>query len=110
MSALHAQLASGRWQRLSFIEQMAHTGSAVERFLKWRAQRNAVYAERAFGRAMELLNLTIKDYRNRTRLRELTRVREALVDFFAGDCMYKTSETYWKKYFACFTYAARKDY
>ncbi len=55
----HKQLASGGWQRFSFIEQMANIGSEVERALNWRAKKNAAYAQKAFERALELIDLTL---------------------------------------------------
>ena len=36
----HQSLASGRWQQLSFVEQMANIGSEVERALSWKEKRH----------------------------------------------------------------------
>ena len=49
----HRGLAEGRWQQLSFIEQMANIGSEVGRALSWRAKDNPIYCQRAFERALE---------------------------------------------------------
>jgi len=110
MSHQHAALAAGRWKQLSFLEQMANVASEVERALSWRARGNVPYAQRAFERALELLGLTLADASTAARLRELARLREALVDFFAGDNLYGSTEALWRSYFAPFTFAARRNY
>lgn len=107
MSIQHRELAAGRWRTLSFVEQMANVGSEVGRSLSWRRKGKQDFSTRAFYRALELLDLTIADPRNNGRLRELTRVREALADHIAFDNQYNTSEQSWEKYFHAFAYAAR---
>jgi hypothetical protein len=44
---------------LSLLEQLAYTGSEVERALNRAAKGNAEYSVLAFDRALELLDLTI---------------------------------------------------
>lgn len=110
MSIQHKELAQGRWSQLSFLEQMANIGSEVERALNWKARNNEDYCRQAFERALELLDLTLDDSRNITRLKEIARVREAIVDFFTGSNQYVSTEESWKKYFSYFTYAARRNY
>ncbi|MFH0887052.1 MAG: hypothetical protein V1843_02670 [bacterium] len=61
MSHQHRELASGRWQSLSLMEQLANVGSEVERTISWRKKNNADYSRMAFDRALELLDLTIAD-------------------------------------------------
>ena len=108
MTYQHKDLAAGRWRRLTFLEQMANIGSEVERALNWRAKDNAPYAQRAFERALELLDLTLASVRGFARLRELARVREGMVDYFAGTNLYGSTEASWRSYFLPFTFAARK--
>jgi hypothetical protein len=103
----HRQLAAGRWEELSFAEQMSNVGSEIERTISWKAKGRADFARRAFERALELLDLTIADSRNRGRLRELSRVREALADYFAFDNTYRSSDEAWQRYFRFFLMAAR---
>jgi len=102
----HKQLAAGRWFELTFLEQMANIGSEVERALFWE-NKNKEYGVNAIDRALELLDLTIGDTRNRTRLKEITRLREALVDYFYFDNQYSSSANLWRNYFYAFGYAAR---
>jgi hypothetical protein len=104
--AQHDTLAAGRWQAFSLVEQLANVGSEVERALTWLDKRNPEYSRLAFLRALELLNLTIADPKHRNRLRELTRLREALLDYFLGDNEFRSSEKIWRSYFYGFAYAA----
>ena len=87
---------------------MANIGSEVERSLHWRAKNNIPYAEKAFERALELMDLTLGDAKNLLRLKEVARVREAWVDFFFGSNQFGSTDSSWKKYFYFFAYAARK--
>jgi hypothetical protein len=107
MNIQHASLGAGRWNTLSFIEQMANVGSEIERTIAWRKKSNSDYAIKAFERALELLDLTIKDGKNKKRLRELVRTREALSDYFFFDNEYRTNDTIWHNYFFSFAYASR---
>jgi hypothetical protein len=105
-SAQHPSLAAGRWQTLSLMEQMANIGSEVERALNWLNKNNPEYSQLAFLRALELLGLTIGDLRQGRRLKEITRVREALLDYFLGDNEFHSTEKAWRAYFYSFAYAA----
>lgn len=107
MSPQYKELAAGRWKQLSLVEQMAHIGGEVERALNWKAKNNPDYSRRAFERALELLDLSLDSVTGFPRLKELARVREALVDFFTGSNQFQSSEKLWKGYFLPFTYAAR---
>ena len=109
MEHQHKNLAGGRWQTLTFFEQMANVGSEVERAIKWRNKGNAEYGRMAFERAFELLDLTIGNETSRSRLKELARVREILADYFAFDNSYGSSDEKWQRYFYAFNFAARKD-
>jgi len=110
MSQQHKQLAEGRWFELSFMEQMANLGSEVERSILWKNKNNDDYSRQAFERAVELLDLTIADDRNKSRLKELTRLREVLVDYFLFDNQYSSSDQLWRNYFYPFNFAARLNY
>ena len=110
MSYQHKNLAAGRWNELSFLEQMANVGSEVERALNWKTKRNVIYSQKAFERALELMDLILDSVKSFTRLKEIARLREAIVDYFFGTNQFMSTETLWKKYFSNFTYAARKNY
>jgi hypothetical protein len=103
----HQELAAGKWNKLSFVEQMANIGSEVERAINWRKKNNPEYSRLAFDRSLELLDLTVADAKNRCRLKEVLRVREALADYFSFDNIYRSTDQAWQKYFLSFNYAAR---
>ena len=107
MNFQHKELAAGRWNNFSFVEQMANVGSEVERSINWLKKKNSDYFQLAFDRALELLDLTMADIKNRPRLKELARVREALADYFLFDNIYGSSDKKWQNYFLAFNYAAR---
>ena len=107
MGYQHKDLASGRWERLSFLEQMANIGSEIERSLSWRSKNNAAYSQKAFERALELLDLTLDNVMDPAHFKELTRVREAITDYFVGTNQFKSTEISWRRYFLPFAYAVR---
>ena len=78
MSHQHASLAAGRWQTLPLVEQLANVGSDVARAHRWQ-EKDPQLCEKAFARALELLDLTIADPRWKGRRKELMRVRELCV-------------------------------
>jgi len=110
MNYQHKNLAAGRWSRLSFIEQMANIGSEVERALTWQSKHNAGYCQQAFDRSLELIDLTLDNTKVFSRLKEVARLREAIVDYFFGLNQFKFTEESLRKYFSNFVYAVRKDY
>ena len=110
MNRQHKELAAGRWRKLSFLEQMANIGSEVERALRWQAKQNPDYSRKAFERALELVDLTLDSVSGRARFKELARMREAIVDYFAGSNQFGSTETSWKRYFLPFAYAARRHH
>lgn len=103
----HKDLASGRWNLLSFAEQMANVGSEIERTISWKEKGRPEISGRAFDRALELLDLTAADPKNRFRLRELRRVREAVSDHFVFSNAYRSTPESWQRYFGFFLIAAR---
>ncbi len=107
METQHKQLAAGRWNKLSFFEQMANIGSEVERAIKWKNKDNAEYSQMAFERSLELLDLTVADKKNKKRLKELLRLRETLVDYFVFENIYNSTDKSYQNYFYAFNFAAR---
>lgn len=108
MNLQHNELASGRWAQMSLAEQMANVGSEVSRSLNWQKKGKKDLAERSFHRALELMDMTIAPVKEYSRLKELFRVRETLVDFFCGKNQFGSSELLWRKYFDHFAYLIRK--
>jgi hypothetical protein len=104
---IHKDLTPERWFRFSIMEQLANVGCDVERTIQWNKNGDPEESQRAFYRALELLDLTVADPKNRgLRRRELLRAREALVDHFVYDNEYNTTDEIWQQYFYDFNYAA----
>jgi len=103
---IHKELASGRWFNFSLMEQLANVGSDVERAIQWKKRNHDEYSQQAFDRALELLDLTIQDQKNKGRLKEILRVREMFVNYFMYDNEYSFTEEFWQQYFLDFAYAA----
>ena len=106
MNFQHKRLADKNWVKLSFCQQMANVGSELERAIKWKAKGNRDYSLLSFERALELLSFTI-DGAKKSRLKELTRLREVLVDYFVYKNIYRSNEKNLHNYFYGFNYAAR---
>jgi hypothetical protein len=103
---IHKGLAAGGWNKLSLLEQLANVGCDVERTILWRNRGDVECSQKAFERVLELLDFTVADPKNKGRLREILRVREALVDHFVYDNEYATTDECWQRYFFQFNYAA----
>jgi hypothetical protein len=106
MSAIHAGLTDSRWRTFSLAEQLANVGSEVERAMNWRRKGQPDHCTNAVFRGLELLDMTIADPRHRGRLRELTRLREVLLDYFLGPNEFGSSDAAWHRYFHAFGMAA----
>ena len=103
---IHKELASGRWFKFSLVEQLANVGMDIDRTIRARNAGDLELSKQAFERALELLTLTIMDPKHKNRLRELTRVREALIDYFVYDNEYQSTDQAWQNYFLDYNYAA----
>ena len=103
---IHKELAAGRWFKFSLIEQLANVGVDIERTIRWRDKGDLEMSRKSFERALELIDLTVADPKNKGRLREILRTREALVDHFVYDNEYQTTDKIWQNYFFAFNYAA----
>lgn len=102
-------LESGRWFKFTLFEQLANVGCDIERTIRWKNRGDLEESRKAFDRALELLDFTLLDPKNkasRSCMKELGRVREALTDHFMYDNEYQTTDEQWQQYFYDFNYAA----
>jgi hypothetical protein len=107
MNVIHKDLfQSGRWTKLSLVEQMANIGADVGRTIQWKEKGDLQASKQAFFRALELIDFTTADSKNKGRLREILRVREFLADYFVGNNQYGFTDDAWQRYFYYFGYAA----
>lgn len=105
MTIYHKELKK-RWNNLSLMEQLSNVGSEVERVLYWKEKGNIEYTTLAFERALESLDYTTENIDDFYRLKEHKRLREVLVDYFAGQNIYNSSPKLFRNYFYGFNYAA----
>ena len=103
---IHKELATGRWFELSLVEQLANIGADVERCIRWKQKGKDEHSRAALDRALDLIYITVEDPKNRGRLKEILRTREALIDHFVYDNEYNTTEEQWQSYFYQLNYAA----
>jgi len=109
MKPLHPELASGRWKEMTLSEQLANIGSEISRALNWKRKGNDEYSHKAALRALELLDLSLESDLSLPKLKEVARLREAVVDYFFGDNIFQSSDSFWRSYFDHFAYAAARS-
>ncbi len=112
MSAFqHESLAEGRWAQMSFSSQMANIGSEISRAIKAKKRGKHDRMTNAVERALELMDLSIlcaakaASYDNtaaKSHLRELTRARAEICDFFLDNNKYGCTDTVIMKYYDAF--------
>ncbi len=107
MEIQHKELAQGRWAKMSLSEQMANIGSEISRAIHWKKKNNEKYSHNSVNRALELISLSIDTVSMKSHIKELTRLREAIKDYFYGDNEFSSTDISWQTYFDHFNYAAR---
>ncbi len=107
---MHREAAGGRWRTLTLVEQLAHTGSEVERAIAAHESGKASRFDNALARALELFDLTAADDRWRGhRRREILRAREEFCRLFFDDAVDPRSADGLRRYFLAFVRAARRN-
>ena len=91
---------------MTLTEQLANVGSDVARAHRWQ-EKDPQLCEKAFTRALELLDLTIGDVRWKGRRKELARAREVLCDAMLGGKEYGSDLASLDRYFYPFAVFAR---
>jgi hypothetical protein len=104
----HKNLADGRWQKFTLMEQLGNIGSEVARALRWQEKDDKLF-QGAVNRALELFDLTIQDIRWKGRLKEITRARDIFCDAISGGKEYNSKLKDLEHYFFTFALIARKD-
>ena len=106
MTLQHQNLAAGRWQKLSLMEQLGNIGSEISRAALADGKDKKKF-ESAVNRAIELFDLTLDDPRWRGRLKEIARAKEVFLDTALGAKHYRCSLKELDEYFLPFAIAAR---
>lgn len=94
MQAIHYQhkdLAEGRWAKMPLAEQMLNIGSEISRANRWKGKGNREQCERAVFQALELIDLTLEAQKGHHSLKEFTRMREAICDYYPGENEYRST-------------------
>ncbi|OJI06383.1 hypothetical protein BK004_03895 [bacterium CG10_46_32] len=72
---IHSNTAQGRWQELSFAEQMGNIGSEVSRAASADKRGDVERRNKSIERALELVDLTLQNQASLLRRRELALFR-----------------------------------
>lgn len=99
--------AKGRWFEISFTEQMANIGMEILRAIKHRREDDK-YFNIGIEKAIELIDLTKNDPKNRKRLKEICRLKEVIIDYFWGENEFESDEKFFENYFNFFINYASK--
>lgn len=106
--AIHKNLSDGRWQLMTLSEQMANVGSEFSRMYRAREENKEARFISATKRFLELINLTICDPRwSGRRRRELTRLKETVLDSLYPSKFKLKDVKSLEKYFFYFGFVAR---
>ncbi len=105
---LHKELAEGRWYKMSLMEQLGNIGSEVGRAKIYQDKNDKERFQKAVDRALELFDLTLADFRWRSRLLEIGRARDVFCDAISGGKEYDSNLSDLERYFMYFAIAARQ--
>ena len=87
-----------RWEKLSFVEQMANIASEIARAIKWKEANEQETSQQCFWRAVELIDLTIESCHKKTHLKEICRLKEVFCDYFLETNNYQTKPSFINDY------------
>jgi len=98
-----------KWANFPLEIQIANIGTDVLRAIKWR-KKDKTIGDGFYYQALDLLNLSkeINKHKSISRLKELCRLYEVLVDYFSGNNIYQSSDKLWQTYFNFFLLQAAK--
>jgi len=87
-----------RWHTLSLAAQMGNIASELSRAYHFEKKNDDACRENSFMRAFELIDLTISDQRYLKKLKELTRLREVICNWYSRSNTYDVSPESIQKY------------
>lgn len=87
-----------RWQRFNFYQQMGNIASEISRAINLQKKNDEKHRDASLLRALELLELTIADDKNKSRLRELCRFKEVIGDWYCRTNVYNVDPESLKSY------------
>ncbi|MBD5496046.1 MAG: hypothetical protein HDR12_17180 [Lachnospiraceae bacterium] len=91
-----------RWFEMRIGEQISNIGSEVNRAIRYKNRNDEVKKIHFYEKAIELLELTCDDPKNKHRRGELQFCIEELTDYFVGTNQYNTTDEALMKYYDAF--------
>lgn len=85
---------------MSIGEQISNIGSEVERAIRYKNDQKK--SLNFVNKAVELIERSQMDPKNRYRIRELGFCKEELIDYFIGENIYSTTDEALRKYYNAF--------
>ena len=82
---------------------MGNIGSEIARAKSLGEKGDFENKKKSLGIAIDLIDLTISDAKNKNRLFEILRAKEVVADLFANSKIYKVSYDFLERYFLFFT-------
>ena len=82
--------------------QISNVGSEVNRAIKYKSKGETEKAERFMNKAIQLLELSKQDPKNRHRRQEFECAIEELIDYFIGNNIYQTTDEVLLRYYDAF--------
>lgn len=105
----HRGMTSEYWFNLSIALQLGNVSSEIGRtFIAKRAEQWHE-SKLACERALELLDLTIADPKNKARRKEILYARCHFADHILGINEIKSTDNAWENYFHQFAFAAARE-
>ena len=97
-----------RWQGYNFYQQMGNIASEISRAIHLEKKKEDKHKEASLLRLLELVDLTIDDDKNKSRLKELCRFREVVCDWYCQTNVYNVNPESLKNYSLQFALLAGK--
>ncbi len=90
------------WFEMPVGMQISNIGSEVARAISWKNKENEKRKIGFCEKAIEFLQLSIEDPKNRYRVGEFSFCIEELKDYFLGENIYNTTDEMLHKYYDAF--------
>jgi hypothetical protein len=91
-----------RWFAMPVAVQISNVGSEVNRAIKYKSKGETEKAERFMNKAIQLLELSKQDPKNRHRRQEFECAIEELIDYFIGNNIYQKTDEVLLRYYDAF--------
>ena len=93
---------SERWNKMCISEQILNIGGEVQRALDRKNRNERELSEKYLAKAIDWIELTKQDPKNRGRIEEMSIVEDELKDYF-GNNNYKNDDdslmSYWNSFY-----------